>query len=99
MIRIAIRLARWPYACAIALIACSATNPAPGPLPPFDPGDASECSAACERRKILGCLEAKFESACVPVCEKAARAGLFRPRCVLDATTRGELADCRVRCQ
>lgn len=96
-------LVRWTVAVLLTMEACAQTAcvPAlvePTPIPPWN-GDSSDvCEAACGRRKALGCLEAEFEDACIPVCRRAAARGLYSPACVLAASTREELKKCRVRC-
>lgn len=86
------------YDLAVLLTACAAQQPAPpSPLPLWDGGDG--CEAACARRDSLGCLDPELRAACVPVCQRAAIAGLYSPACVVAAATREELgARCRVRC-
>ena len=80
---------RWPFALALALVACAV------PMPPA-PSAADPCEGACARRAALGCLE--FPTECVDVCHRAERAGLYSPSCVVAAQSREELAACRVRC-
>lgn len=84
---------RWAVAIGVALNACATTLDIPTvPAPP----DA--CEAACARRQELGCLEAGLESACVPVCRRAALRGLYDPACAARAETVADMAACHVRC-
>lgn len=102
-VRLALRLARWPFALSITLIACGATGPN-GPPPIVEPGaetldgGASVCARACTRRKALGCLEPAFEGDCVPVCERAKAAKLYDPACAAAAMTIAAMRNCNVRC-
>lgn len=96
-------LMRWPAAATIALttFACGSTAP---PVPqlidvqPFDPASSDVCEAACARRREWGCLETALVEGCVPTCRAAAAKGLYNPTCVVQASSREALAECRVRC-
>ncbi len=80
----------------LLVVACGATEkPPPRPVG-LDAGGV--CADACAKRAALGCIDAAMREDCVPTCERAARAGLYAPACVVAATTRDQLAACRVRC-
>lgn len=74
----------------IVFAACNQAN-----VPEF----SDPCTAACQSRLRLSCIETNFVSGCERVCEKARSAGLFDPLCAAHATTRTEMLECGVRCQ
>lgn len=92
MIRRTLRVLRWPFAVAIALIACAPQSPPASPEQDSGDGGGSFCERACNARAAAGCLEPALAAQCVPVCELSRERGVYRPclRCEAYAGSDGQ---------
>ena len=81
----------------LAFVACSSCSGFHPPVP-IEPGDTSDCAAACANLEKLGCDEGKpleDGTTCTKFCKDTQKSGHgLKPSCVVNLKACGEIESC-----